>query len=333
MLKELKFVQSAVAKKDLIPGMTHFAIEQGTIRAFNGSIALCSPIAFNIDCKPKAIPLIQAVSNCSDNYPVTMSMEPNGSLTLVNGPYSVTIDCTQDETPHVQPEGDIVLFDGETIRTAFKTLIPFVGTDASRAWTTGILLSGSSGFATNNVSFVEFWLGSPLPFTVNVPVEAAREVLRVGEVPSHVQLTSNSISFHFPGGRWIRSALLSSAWPTERIVEILGVPSNQEPLDKKLFEGLESIRPFVDSKSAIGPSVYFIDGKLCTHTDSRIGAKFALEDFPHRGSYSFMILQLLKDSVETIDWSAYPNPCLFYGASGMLRGALIGRAMTASGGE
>jgi len=29
MLRELKFVQGAVAKKDLLPAMTHFAIEGG----------------------------------------------------------------------------------------------------------------------------------------------------------------------------------------------------------------------------------------------------------------------------------------------------------------
>ena len=54
MLKELKFVQGAVSSKDFIPALTHFRIENGTVRSFNGLLALCSPIALDIDCTPKA---------------------------------------------------------------------------------------------------------------------------------------------------------------------------------------------------------------------------------------------------------------------------------------
>jgi hypothetical protein len=333
MLKELKFVQSAVAKKELIPGMTHFAIEDNTIRSYNGSIALCSPIAFDINCKPKAIPLIQAISNCSEEFPVTMSMTPGGKLQLVNGPYRVLIDCIEEETPHVQPEGETVLFDGETVCKAFNAVIPFVGTDAARPWTTGILLSGSSAMATNNVCIVEYWLGRPLPIAVNVPVEAAREVLRVGEIPDHLQLTHNSISFHFPGGRWIRSALLNQEWPKERFMEVLSVGSTQQPIDPKIFEGLDAIKPFIDSKSAIGGSVFFQNGMLTTHESIEQGATFELENFGFRGCYAWPMLKLLQGLVDTIDWSGYPKPCLFFGAGGMLRGALIGRAMTSHGEE
>jgi len=44
MLKELRFVQGAVAKKDFVPAMTHFRIEKGTVRSFNGNLAICSPL-------------------------------------------------------------------------------------------------------------------------------------------------------------------------------------------------------------------------------------------------------------------------------------------------
>lgn len=331
MLKELKFVQSAVAKKELIPGMTHFCIENNTIRAYNGALALSSPIAFDIDCKPEAIALIKAIGNCSEAHPVTMTQLKNGKLHIVNGPYDVKIDCIMEETPHVEPEGESLPFDGSTVCKAFDAVMPFVGTDASRPWTTGIFLSGSSAYATNNVCFVEYWLGNPMPVAVNVPVEAAREVLRVGEIPSHIQVTKNSISFHFPGGRWIRSALLNTDWPLDTVMGLLGQQSNQFPITNALFEGLEAIKPFVDAKSAIGASVYFQNGRVTTHESEEEGASYALGDFPHRGSYSFTILQLLKGIVETIDWSTYPLPCLFYGAGGMLRGALIGRRMVESG--
>ena len=45
MLKALKFVQGAVSKKDLVPALTHFRIENGTVRSYNGMLALCTPIS------------------------------------------------------------------------------------------------------------------------------------------------------------------------------------------------------------------------------------------------------------------------------------------------
>ena len=45
MLNELKFVQGSVAKKELLPSLTHFKIEDGHIRGFNGTIAISAPKA------------------------------------------------------------------------------------------------------------------------------------------------------------------------------------------------------------------------------------------------------------------------------------------------
>ena len=54
LLDALKFVQGSVAKKELQEGLTHFRIVDGTVRGFNGTISLCSPVPLNIDCTPKA---------------------------------------------------------------------------------------------------------------------------------------------------------------------------------------------------------------------------------------------------------------------------------------
>lgn len=329
MLKELKFVQGAVSKdkKELIAGMSHFAIENGTIRSYNGTLALSSPIAFDIDCKPKASELVAAIANCSADHVVTIGMTPGGKLRIQNGPYRALVNCIIEETPHVLPEGEMVYFDGEALRKAFQAVIPFVGNDASRLWTNGIFLSGSSAFATNNVIMVEYWLGTKLPFDVNVPVEAARELLRVGEIPSHAQLSPNSITFHFDNGKWIRSGLLNNEWPIPLIMQVLGATAEPVTLPSNFFEGLESIKPFIDVKSAIGGSVFFRDGHLATHASDDQGAAFALENFPYEGCYALPMLKLLEGIIERIDWRSYPQPCIFYACENRMRGAIIGRSI------
>ena len=106
MLTELKFVQGAVAKKDFIPSLTHFIIEDGTVRGYNGMLALCSPLPFDIACKPKADSLVKAIANCAET--VQLSLTPAGRLSIKSGKFKAFIDCIPDETtPHVQPEGEM----------------------------------------------------------------------------------------------------------------------------------------------------------------------------------------------------------------------------------
>jgi len=330
MLKELKFVQGAVSKdkKELIAGMSHFAIENKTIRAYNGTLALSSPLPFDIDCKPKASQLVAAIGNCSPDHVVSISMTPGGKLSIKSGPFRALVECITEETPHVEPEGDDVLFSGSALREAFKALIPFVGTDASKPWTNGIFLSGQSAFATNNVIIVEYWLGTPMPFNINIPLDTVREFLRVGEEPTHAQIASNSITFHFPDGKWIRSGLLNTDWPIAQIQAILGAPAKPGPMDPAVFEGLDAIKPFLDMTSAIGGSVYFRDGHMATHLSDDLGATYDLVDFPHIGCYAMPMLKMLDGIVDSIDWSLYPKPVIFYAHENKMRGSMMGRSIT-----
>ncbi len=326
MLPELRFVGGAVAKKDFIPAHKHFSIDKGVIRAYNGHLALSSPIAFDIDCKPNAPQLIKAINNCSPDHTVTISMTEGGRLRIVNGPYRAFVDCLEEETPHVEPAGELIPVAGEALRKALETLEPFIGNDASRTWTNGILLSGGSALATCNVIVAEYWHGAELPFTVNVPRDAVREVLRVDEDPTHVQLHENSVTFRYDSGRWIRTQLWDDWTVVEHIRKLLSAEHSKVPISEGFFEGLEIVKPFVNKQN----EVYFRNGGFNTsmHDEgAEASASFALPEFEYRGCYTLPMLKLLQGAADFVDWSTYPNPCIFHGAGGMLRGAIIGRRM------
>jgi hypothetical protein len=319
MLRELRFVQGAVAKKDLVPSMKHFCIEKGTIRAYNGSLGLCSPIALDIDCKPKARELVQAIAHCSEEYPMTLSLLPNGKLRILNGPYKTTIECIDEETPHVHPAGEFVHFTGTPIRQALMAVEPFIGNDASRLWANGVLLSDKSCFATNNVCLVEYWIGTQLPFTINLPHDAVDEIIRIQDEPTHAQLTENSITFHYADGRWIRSGLYEKE-QVSIFKKILEADSNPKPIAENFFHALQSIKPFVNKQN----EVYFRNGAIWTsHDDEGSAASYELLDFQHKGCYALPMLELLKGTMHSIDLSLYPAACMFFGDN--LRGAIIGR--------
>lgn len=314
MLKELKFVQGAVAKKDFLPAMTHFAIEGGHVRSYNGTLALSSPIPFDIDCKPKAGPLVQAISNCSDT--VTLTMTKAGKLRIQSGQFKAFIDCIDGKSLHVTPDGEDVRIDGDAMLTAFKTIMPFVGDDASRPWTNGVLLRDQSAFATNNVCLIEYWTGSTIPQTINIPRVAIKEMLRIGEAPTRAQLTSHAITFHYTDGRWIRTQLLSNEWPD--LTKVLEQPCKPKEIDERIFEGLDVIKAFSDKMGR----VFIKGGNLCTHTDTDEGASFSVPDLCCEGIYQIEMLKLLSGVAKSIDFELYPKPCIFYGDR--LRGAIVG---------
>ncbi|QJI53366.1 DNA polymerase III [Alteromonas phage vB_AcoS-R7M] len=317
MLKELKFVQGAVAKKQFIPELAHFKIEDGTIRGYNGSLALSSPIDLDIDCIPKAAPFVKAISNCKET--VSMHLTTTGRLAIRSGSFKAFIDCFEaDESAsaHVVPEGEEIEINGDALLKALKTVQPFISTDASRPWSNGVLLRGQSAYATNNVSMVEYWMGFNIPIEINIPRNAVNEILRINEAPIAMQCTDKSISFHFPDGKWIRSNLLDLDWPD--IERILSAPSNPEPLDTRIFEGLDVVKPFTDDLGR----VYLNGGAVKTTLIEGEGASYEIENFTVEGVYQLHILSLLKDTATSIDWSLYPKPCIFYGDR--LRGALVG---------
>lgn len=319
MLKQLKFVQGAVSKKDFLPAMTHFAIENKTVRAYNGALALCSPIALDFECKPKADKFVQAIANCPEDVTPVLSMTPAGRLSIKAGSFKAFVDCVTEESMHVLPEGERVDFDGAAVLKALEVISAFIGDDASRPWSNGVLLKGQSAYATNNVTVVEYWLGADFPQTVNVPRVCIREMLRIGEPPTHAQLTNNSITFHYSDKRWVRSQLLDVKWPD--IAKILDVQSNATPIEPLLFQALDVVKPFADSFGR----VWLRDSKVSTVPKEGEGeqhSEFEIPGMPYAGIFAIGMLKLLEGVATTIDLTTYPQPCMFFGER--LRGAIIG---------
>lgn len=314
MLSDLKFVQGAIAKKTLIPTLNHFRIQDGTVRSFNGSLALCSPIQLDINCVPKALPFIKAIQGCDDT--VSLSLTATGRLKIVSGNFKAFIDCVDEETPHVTPEGDVFPIEGEELLAALKIMLPFISTDASRPWSTGAMLNGQSVYATNNIMLVQYWVGSNFPVICNLPAVAIKEMVRINEPPVSAQATDKSISFHYPDGRWIRTATISTDWPD--LDNILNTECNATPIDKEIFNALDVISPFADDMGR----VYIKDDVICTSLTDNEGAHYNIDGLGFEGIYQIEMLKKLEKIATSADFTHYPAPCIFYGER--LRGAIIG---------
>lgn len=314
ILDALKFVQGAVAKKDLVPELMHFRIEDGRIKGYNGSLALCSPIEVDMCVTPRATSFVKAIQTCTET--IQLNMTEKGRLSVMSGTFRALIDCIEDEAyPELHPSGEWFDFDFDIV-ASLKKIAPFISEDASRPWSRGVLIKGSSAYATNNVVAVELWLGSPCPIEVNIPRSAVMELIRIGEEPTGIQVAHNSITFHYEEGRWLRSQLLSLEWPD--VTQLLEAPSAPQPVSKEFFSALSSLEPFVGEVGAL----YFREGSVSTSPNEDEGASQKLEYAIGPCAFHHKQLALVGSVATKVDWSTYPGPCLFYGKG--LRGALIG---------
>ena len=78
------------------------------------------------------------------------------------------------------------------------------------------------------------------------------------------------------------------------------------------------IKPFVDS----GGRVFFNDDFISTSVRNESGSTYKIDGFNYKGVYSHDVLCLLEEAANTVDFSKYPQPCMFFGER--MRGALIG---------
>lgn len=322
MLDALRFVATAIAKKDYVPELAHYQIRGGRVTGYNGMMALSSPIDVDLDVRPKARPLLAAVA--ASPGVITLHVTASGKLAIKSGKFKAFIDCLPHEAGHtIIPTGDEIEL-GPNFMEGIRSIAPIMGIDASRPWAMGIKLQAESMFATNNIMFAEYWHGHTIPIDVVIPAPAINELLRINEAPLKVQVSDNSISFWFSGERWLRTQLLEGkTWPTDRMKELMAHSQNElVPLNQDFKEALATLKPFLDENS----SIYLTDQSMSTAKDEGVGATvdLTLSGVTEMQSYHQKNLLLLSEVADRIDWSSYPKPCSFYKGSKQ-RGVIIGR--------
>jgi DNA polymerase III sliding clamp (beta) subunit (PCNA family) len=321
MLSALKFVQGAVADTDYVPVLSCFSISYGYIRAFDGHVALCSPVSLDLRVAPNAAQFRRALKACEDTPQLTVT--PDGLLYIQAGAFSAYIDCSADAFPSIAPEGVAVQLPTASpqwktkLISSLKRLLPFVARDTSKPWANGVLMRGCSAYATNNYALAEVWLGFELPNAVNIPRHAIEELVRIGEEPTHLQVCQSSVTFHFSGNRWMRTQNGPTDWPD--VSRLLSIQSNPVALPPALFKALATLDPFANESRCI----CLRDGTVSTSEHVNAGASVKVPGLHSRGLFSLDQLRLLDGMATHADLAQSEHqPCAFYGEG--VRGVIVG---------
>lgn len=235
-------VRGAVAKKNLLPILTSFCVQDGTIQGSNGFVtvgALCPEL--DIDFAVQADKFIKAIDACPDEP--TLRLLDSGQLSISSGRFRARLPTrpTADypQVTRLSGHADVP----QELRQALQDIRPFIGTDAFRAWSHGVLVKDGYMWATNNVVLVR------RPFTYNGPAAVwpaalVDELLRVKQTPASYVHTATHAEFLYTDGSWLVGSLIHPDWPDVEKFFNDPWPPLVGPDLPELLEAVETVVPF-----------------------------------------------------------------------------------------
>ncbi len=310
---------SCVSEKVGAPYETHIGLRNNWAIAFNGFVAAGSPISEDIECYPHTMLLIDALSKCDENYSLTKL--DNDRLAIKSGKFKAIVPCLDPELmQRVEPDPQIV-----GITNKFKEAVEAVGViaseNANHVLTASVLMNGQTVISTNRVMVLECWHGLDLPPDVPLPKQFVAALAKQKKNLTGFGFSSNSATFYFEDGCWLKTQLYSDKWPD--ISRVLNVQANLWPIDDGFYKALAAVAPFSEDGN-----VYFDTNLLMSHSDTTAGAQHECAGLPKGVVYPIKQLTIIKPYVQKIDWIANgvhdSSYCLvFYGET--MRGVIAGR--------
>lgn len=318
MLEALNRVRGAVAKKDLVPVLTHFHIYDGRIQGSNGSLSIDTncPGVEQLNITVPAVQFLKAVDAC-DGEP-SLKITPKGKLSVTRGKFRVLLPLAKHEDfPRSEKQGKSIAMNDLGILEPLKTLQAYIGEDASRPWCCGVLISGEDAYATNNMVLIRTksnW--GALETSINLPGYAVNELLRLKQEPIAIYQQDNCMTFEYSDGTWLKTQLFESTWP-DVVGRIPDTIAGFTEIDE-LGAAVEKILPFCPDPNfpeiQIGP-----EGVLTA--DGDMSAEISGIELP-KGKFRAEPLLSMLQIATSIEFEAYPRPCPFKGDK--VEGVIVG---------
>jgi hypothetical protein len=306
MREAINIVRGAVAKKSLLPVLTHFRIYDGRIQGGNGRLSIeapCPELAGLDICVP-ADRFVKAVDAC-DGEP-KIKITDGGKLSMSRGSFRAILPLLPpDDYPLADRRGLAPVTGIGDWLPVFRALAPFIGEDASKMWATGIWLSDGFAYATNNAALARM----PVPWSsmdepLIVPGFAVDELLRIGQEPDGVCHGAGGVLFDLPGGAWLRSMILDGGWPNSVQGMLAGGVGDGAVESAAVLDAVRKVRPFCPSDTF--PQIH-LQGDGVRTEEGEMSAHVAGLMLPECRWHAD-VLELVLGNSDRVDFSQTPCP-------------------------
>jgi hypothetical protein len=287
---------------------------------------MSSPIDIDISIMPRAPEMIAAIKACVDGKQITLNKTPGGKtgaskLSLKCDKLKVFVPILPDDYALLIPEPDGVDIPvTSNLMNSIHAAIPFCADGKGPAWSQGVRFKGASVFATNSIVLLESFHGGNFPTEFIIPVQAAKELAKIKEAITRLQVGHSSVTFWF-GDRWLRTALVQGNWP-DNVEPMFGIKCEQTPVPDGFFDAIRTLSTLGDDSRKL----YFTENFIGTSPAEEDGASVELH-VAAAGIFPLEMLLLLEGTASTVGWTHYPKPCPFRGPtadSPTIRGIILG---------
>lgn len=230
MLRDaIKRVSTAIAARPIVPTLTHYCCLPNELIGGDGRFFVGVPCETGLNALLPAVSVDALIKRLPEDFKVEQDAE---RVTFKSGRYrgSVKFLSTLEYTSS-KPEGQRVPVDPAFL-AVLEDMRPFVGLDSIHAWSCGVCIRNRRMYATNNRCLVRsagVEIDLKIADDVIVPVWAIDFLLSVSNKLTGISATSNSMSFFWDDGSWMRTQLFDGKFPDncDTIIESAGEPTTR----------------------------------------------------------------------------------------------------------
>lgn len=319
MLHELRIACNVCESGAIVEKFKHIVFAEGTLRAFNGVVWVQAPSSID-PAETFAVSeerLMQALSACEGDGFATTKVSLNKDFLILKKD-KLTVRVRKIDASGFYNEAIVAPSKKDRIKCplvlqeALRAVAPFMSADASRPWTTSILLRDGYAWATNNLSLVKFPLDLPVK-EWRIPAAAVPILLSLPDV-EWIAMEGHRIVVGWGQVR-IAFPAASAEWPADLSGFFKKAPKKLPTLASELRDAAKIVDKFADRFVSLRPEK--VEGKLAT-----IESDYEIEVPNGKGSYPAKLLLLILNHASHADFSTYPEPIFFAGEK--LRGVAVG---------
>lgn len=310
MKDQIGWLNDALAVKGIAREMTHYRVQDRTIRATDGRLTAGLPFDCDGNFLVPGRELAKLLSRMPNEPELTLA---DGTVTVRSGRFRGTITTLPPEQwdyPGVDASAWLPL--PPDLPVLLRSLRPFVSDNAIQAWAMGVALEGGWCYATNNVVLAGAPCAGLGDASVILPVWAIDFLLSRTDSLVEWMWAPTYVAFRWDNGAWMRSNLIDGIFH-ERAAAMVRAAAGEAPT----MAVTDEFRAAFERVSGLAENLVTL---YADHIEAGFGAALVREDVPCEvpagGDKSLWAARFLTPVLEQATYwqpSLWPKPVPFKG--------------------
>ena len=318
MKNAVDWIKGALAKKDLVQHFTHYRVEDGEIRAYDGRMLASHPFPYDGTFLAPGTEFEAILDRMTEANPDIKETETG--IRISSGRFRGDVrTLPMTEFPEL-PIGDDWLPFPDDLLDVFADMTRFISDNATKVWAMGIAIVDGRLYATNNVSMAFADRPETAGMKAILPVWAVQFAIDRREGLKEWQVHEGYCAFRWDNGAWMRTQLMVGEIPDM-------MPKMAEEMEQATFEITPEWRHAYDLVTGVSKeSIHLHADRIIGSTDHSDVEHEAESPLPESQDHSTWSVRYLNNVISVAThWQPdnWPKPATFHGER--VRGLLVGR--------